>query len=196
MVRSAQTMHQSCVKIRTISKGTKSSYHLSLVTLEYHRLRLKWFMGLHYVWRNPCNYLAPTPTLSLNGTKWGSTWPTLPWTSIGCIQNNFRGYGMFGPNRAPILHQDWHYLWTDWIELPLEPRLLGIPSGASKMISEPKICLSQTMHLSCTDTNTVSERTETRFHMPCHLVVPSVVQNDFWASSMFCPHCAPILRQE
>jgi hypothetical protein len=84
MVRSAQTMHQSCIKIRTISKGTKSSYHLSLVTLEYHRLRLKWFLSLRYVWRNPCNYLTPTPTLSLNGTKWSSTWSTLPWSSIGC----------------------------------------------------------------------------------------------------------------
>jgi hypothetical protein len=31
MVRSAQTMHQSCVKIGTISKWTKASFHLSLV---------------------------------------------------------------------------------------------------------------------------------------------------------------------
>ena len=32
MVRSAQTMHLSCVKISTISKHTETSFHLSLVT--------------------------------------------------------------------------------------------------------------------------------------------------------------------
>jgi hypothetical protein len=29
-------------------------------------------------------------------------------------------------------------------ELPLEPRDLGVPSGASKMISEPMVALAQT----------------------------------------------------
>jgi hypothetical protein len=33
---SAQTMHLSCVKISTISKRTQTSFHLSLVTKEYH----------------------------------------------------------------------------------------------------------------------------------------------------------------
>ena len=50
-------------------------------------------------------------------------------------------------------------------ELPLEPRHLVVPSSASKTISEPVACLAQTMHLSCTDTNTVSKRKETIFHM-------------------------------
>jgi hypothetical protein len=72
---------------------------------------------------------------------------------------------MFGANRAPILCQDWHYLQTDWIKLPLEPRHLGEPLGASKTISEPMVRLAQTVHLSCTGNNTVSKRTETRFHM-------------------------------
>jgi hypothetical protein len=53
----------------------------------------------------------------------------------------------------------------DRTELPLEPCHLGVPSSASKMIYMPMVCLVQTMHLSCTDTNTVSKRTETRFHM-------------------------------
>ena len=48
---------------------------------------------------------------------------------------------------------------------PLEPRHLGVPSGASKMISEPMVRLVQTVLLSCTDTNTVCKRTEMRFHM-------------------------------
>jgi hypothetical protein len=53
----------------------------------------------------------------------------------------------------------------NWIKHPLEPRHLGVPSGASKMISESMVCLAQTMHASCTDTNTVSKWTKTRFHM-------------------------------
>ena len=53
----------------------------------------------------------------------------------------------------------------DQNELPLEPRLLVVPSGVSKMISEPKVRLAQTMHLSRTDTNTVSKQKEVRFHM-------------------------------
>jgi hypothetical protein len=42
---------------------------------------------------------------------------------------------MFGVNRAHTLRQDLHYLQTDRGELPLEPRHLAIPSGASKTIS-------------------------------------------------------------
>jgi hypothetical protein len=53
----------------------------------------------------------------------------------------------------------------DRIELPFEPRHLGVPSGASKMISKPVVQLGQTMHLSCTDTNTVYKWTKIRFHM-------------------------------
>jgi hypothetical protein len=34
-----------------------------------------------------------------------------------------------------------------WTELSLEPRHLGLPSGASKMISKPMVCLAQTVHL-------------------------------------------------
>ena len=43
---------------------------------------------------------------------------------------------MFGANRAPISHQDQHYLQIDQNELPLEPRHLGLPTGVSKMITE------------------------------------------------------------
>jgi hypothetical protein len=50
-------------------------------------------------------------------------------------------------------------------ELPFEPRHLGVPSSASKMISKPMVHLAQTVHLSCTETNTISKHTETRFYM-------------------------------
>jgi hypothetical protein len=54
---------------------------------------------------------------------------------------------------------------TNRNELPLEPGHLGVPLGASKTISDPMVHLAQTVHLSCSDTNTVSERTKTRLHM-------------------------------
>ena len=50
-------------------------------------------------------------------------------------------------------------------ELPLEPRHLVVPSGASKMISKPMVRLAQTMHLSCTDLTLSPNRKEARFHM-------------------------------
>jgi hypothetical protein len=50
-------------------------------------------------------------------------------------------------------------------ELPFEPRHLGVPYGASKTISEAMVYLVQTVHLSCTETNTVSKQTETTFHL-------------------------------
>jgi hypothetical protein len=81
---------------------------------------------------------------------------------------------MFEANRAPMLHQDYHYLQTDRIWLPLEPHRLGVPSGMSKMISEQMVCSVSTVHLSCTYTNTVSKWTKTKIpHDPRHLRVPS-----------------------
>ena len=41
MVHSAQTVHLSCVNICTISKWTKTSFHFSLITYEFHRVRPK-----------------------------------------------------------------------------------------------------------------------------------------------------------
>jgi hypothetical protein len=66
-------------------------------------------------------------------------------------------------NRAPILRQDYHYVQTNQNELPFEPRNLGVPSGVSKMISEPMVHLVQTVDLSCTNTNTVTKQSKMRF---------------------------------
>jgi hypothetical protein len=65
------------------------SFHLSLITSEYHRVRRNQFLCRWYVWRKLCIYRAPTLTLSLNRKKWDSTWPTSPRSSIGCVQNDF-----------------------------------------------------------------------------------------------------------
>jgi len=64
VVPSAQTVHRSCVKISTTSKRTKTSFQLSFITYEYHRVRPKRYLSLWYVWRKPCNYLALTLTPS------------------------------------------------------------------------------------------------------------------------------------
>jgi hypothetical protein len=48
---------------------------------------------------------------------------------------------------------------------PPDSRHLVLPSGASKMIYEPMVRLTQTEHLSYTDANTVSKQIEKRFHM-------------------------------
>ena len=78
---------------------------------------------------------------------------------------DFLAYGMFHANRAPILRQDYHSVQTDRTDLPLEPLHLGLSSGASIMVSEPMVHYAQTMHQSCTKTNTVSKQIEARFHM-------------------------------
>ena len=78
-----------------------------------------------------------------------------------------------------------------------DSRHLGVPLGAHKMISEPMVRLAQTVHLSCTDTNTVSKQTKTRFHMtPSPRTSIVCVQNDFRANGTFGANRAPILSHD
>jgi hypothetical protein len=88
-----------------------------------------------------------------------------PRSSIGCVQWDFRAFRTLGTNCAPILCQDWHCLLMDSNELPLEPCHLGVPPGASKMIFEPMVRSTQTVHLSYSKISTISKRNETSFHM-------------------------------
>jgi hypothetical protein len=106
VVRSAQTIHISCVMISIITKRTESSFHLSRVTYEYHRMCLKWFLSLCFVWRKPYTYLTPTLILSPSKPKRDSTWPMSPNSSIRCVQNDFRASSTVGPDGTPILRQD------------------------------------------------------------------------------------------
>ena len=80
---------------------------------------------------------------------------------------------MLGANHAPILRQHSQYFQMDRNELPLEPRHLGVPSGASSMISQPMVCLVPTKHLSCTDTNSLQTNQNEIPLEPYHLGVPS-----------------------
>jgi hypothetical protein len=50
-------------------------------------------------------------------------------------------------------------------EILHDPRHLGVPSGASIMISEATVRLVQTVDLSGTETKTIYKWTETRFYM-------------------------------
>jgi hypothetical protein len=47
----------------------------------------------------------------------------------------------------------------------LEPCHLGVPLGVSKTIPKPMVYSAQAKHLSCTNTNTISRQTETRFQL-------------------------------
>jgi hypothetical protein len=115
--------------------------------------------------RKPFTYLAPILTRSPNGPKWDSTWPTSPRCSIGCVQNDFQACGTFEASHAPIMRQDYHYRQMDRNKNPLEPRHLRGLSGVSKMFSETMVRLAQTMHQSCTHSNTVYKWTKMGFHM-------------------------------
>jgi hypothetical protein len=120
-----------------------------------------------------------------------------PRSSIGCVQHNFRANGTFDTNRAPFLHQDYHYLQTDSNKLQLQPHHLRVSSGASKMKSEPMVRSAQTLHLYCTDTNTFSKRTKTRFQMT-HSPRSSIgcVQHYFRSDGTFDTNRARFLRQD
>jgi hypothetical protein len=210
MVRLAQTVLLSCSDTNTVSKRTKTRFHMSHVTLEFHQVRPKWFPGLWYVRLKQCTYLESRLALCPNGPKRASTWASSSWSTIGSVQmiskpmvrlaqtvhlsctdantiskqteprfvmthitlefhrvvqNDFRAYGTFGEKQCTYLASRLALSPNGWNELPLEPPRLGVPLGASKMISEPIVHLAQIVHLSCSDTNTVSEQTKTRFHM-------------------------------
>jgi hypothetical protein len=87
-----------------------------------------------------------------------------PRSSIGCVHNNFWAYVTFGTKRCTYLASRLALSLNRPKRLSVEPRHLGVASGVSKIISEPMVHLVQTLHLSCTKTNTVSKQTETRFH--------------------------------
>ena len=50
-------------------------------------------------------------------------------------------------------------------EIPQDPRHLGVPLGASKLISKPMVCSTQSVQLYCINANTISKHTKMRFHM-------------------------------
>jgi hypothetical protein len=103
MVCLAKTVHLSCIKTNTISKGIETRFYMTHVTKEFDRVRPKRFLRLRYVWCKLWIYLAPILTPSPNRPKRDSTWPTSPRSSIGCVQNYFWAYGTFSAKRCTYL---------------------------------------------------------------------------------------------
>jgi hypothetical protein len=87
--RSVETVHLSCTDANSICNRTKTRFHINHVTLKFHRVRPKQFLSQWYIWRKPCTYLASRILLCPNGPKWASTWASLIWSTIRCIQNDF-----------------------------------------------------------------------------------------------------------
>jgi hypothetical protein len=88
MTRSSQTVHLCCAMIKTISRRTKMSFHLTHVTYEFHQVCPKRFSGQLYVWRKLCTYLSSRLQLSPKRLKWAYIWSTSSRSSIGCTQND------------------------------------------------------------------------------------------------------------
>jgi hypothetical protein len=190
-------MHLSCTDTNTISKWTKTRFHMTHVTFEFHRVRLRRLLRLWYVRHKPCTYLASRLAISLNGLDRASTWALSPRSTIRCVQNDFWACGTFRTNRAPILHQDLQYLQTNWIKHPLEPHHLGVPSGASKMIFVPMVRSAQTLHISCIKISTISnELNQASTWASSPRSITWCVQNNFWTYGMFSTNHAPILNRQ
>jgi hypothetical protein len=100
-----------------------------------------------------------------NKLNQASTWASSPRSTIGCVQNDFWANSMFSTKQAPILNWHQHYLQMDQNKIPQDPCHLGVPSGASKMISKPAVRSAQTVHLSCVKISTISKRTESSIHL-------------------------------
>jgi hypothetical protein len=82
-------------------------------------------------------------------------------------------------------------------KIPHDPRHLEVPLGVSKMISEPMVCLAQTVQLSSDKITTISKWNKMSFHLsfsPRSTI--RCVQNNFWACGMFSENSAPILPQD
>jgi hypothetical protein len=152
-----------CTDANTVSKQTKTKFHTTHVTYEFHRVRPKLFMSLWYIKCKPCTYLVSRLALSPNGTNRARPGPRHLGVPSGVSKTIYE----------PMVHltQTEHHLSRLALSAngpnsaPPDPHHLGVTSGVSKTIYEPMVHLTQTEHLSCTDTNPISKQIETRFHM-------------------------------
>jgi hypothetical protein len=129
MILSPWFFHKPCTDLssRLALSPNGLSFHLSLITNEYHRLCLKRFLSWWYISRKLCKHLALTLTLFQNRKKWDSMGPTSPRSSNWCAQNDFWAYG----KSTKTMHISCIKISTisKWSELSLEPHHLRVPSG-------------------------------------------------------------------
>jgi hypothetical protein len=95
-----QIKHLSCTDTNTISKWTKTRFHKTHITLEFHRVHPKQFLRWWYVRHKPCTYLSSRLALSLDRLNRASNWASSPRSTIGCVQNNLWACGTFFANGA------------------------------------------------------------------------------------------------
>jgi hypothetical protein len=176
-------------------KRIESSFHFSLITYKYHWVRPKWFLRVRYVWCKLCACLAPILTLSVNGPKWDSTWPTSPRVLWVCPK--------------------WFLsLWYIWCKpcTYLAPVLTLSPNGVKQDSTWPTSprgsigCVQHdfwayatfeaTVHLSCIKIGTISKMDRIKLPLePRHLSTIGCGQNDFWGYGTFGANRAPTLHQ-
>jgi hypothetical protein len=89
-------------EINTFSKQTEVSFHLTYITLEFHRVCPKRFLSQLHRQCKPCTYLVSRLALSPKRPKRASIWPTLSWSSIGCTENDSKF--MVRPSERMHLH--------------------------------------------------------------------------------------------
>jgi hypothetical protein len=145
-------VYLSCAKISTIAIRTLEPRHLGVLS------------GASKSITKLMVCLAQTMHLSCTDTNTTSKWTETRFDMTHVTRSSIRQWYVqrkpctyfasrlaLSPNRSK--------------RLSVEPHHLGVPSGVSKMIYEPKVYWAQTVHLSCTKTNTVSKWTKMRFHM-------------------------------
>jgi hypothetical protein len=157
MVCSAQTVHVPCVKIRTISKWTKTSFHLSLVS--------SYSIGCieNNFWA--CGTFVAPVHLSCTYTNTISKWtemrfefhPVHPkqFLSLWFVQRKPCTYLVSRLAQSPN-GPKWDFTW------PTSPRSF---IGCVKWFSEPMVCSLQTVHLSCVKISTIFKRTKMSFRL-------------------------------
>ena len=145
-------------------------------------------LGLWFIRHKPCTYLASKLTLSPNRPKWDFLWHTSSRSSIGCVQIDFYVYGMFHANRAS-------FIGSRIARPPNRPNqastwapLTRSTIGLSKVVSSPMVHEAQIVHLSCTETNTLSKETEARFYMT-HVILEFHRVSPNWCLSIWCVPC-------
>jgi hypothetical protein len=140
-------------------------FHMIHLTSEFHRVHSKWFlkpmvrlaqiMHLSCTYTNPVSKRAETRFHMIHVTKGfhqvRPKWFLSLWF-IWCKPCTYL---------APTLTLSRNGLKQDstW------PRYLVDPPDASKIIFEPMVCSTQTMHLSCIKISTISKQIESSFHL-------------------------------
>jgi Leucine-rich repeat (LRR) protein len=194
MVHSTQTMHLSCNDTNTIPKWTKMRFHMTHVTMEFHRVHPKRLLRLWYVRHKPCYYNASRLAISSNSLNQASTWALSPSGESKTISE-------------PVVHSA-QTVQLSCVKISTIPKHTESSIHLSLVTLEynqvrpkrfitlwyvrrkPCTYLASRLALSPNELNqastwATSPRSTIRY-----------VQNDFWAYGTFGANLAPILRQD